>query len=404
MLHFGEIVRVAPARRGASRPWRRSMPRPFEDALIMLTPHAGGRSPRITRRHFSAATAAAALALRPAAARARLLANATIVGEGAHRFRVRHHFPQLPDTYTWQTTHGVAVDAAENLYVIHEGRKNLKDHPAIFVFDSSGKFIRGFGSEFQGGGHGIEVRKEGGDEFLYVCGYQGVKALAKMTLDGEIVWYRKAPMESGAYAPGEDVSTTPTWNRQGFLPTNFAFLDDGGFLLADGYGTFRIHRYDKDAKWVSSFGGPGDGKGTFNTPHGIWIDRRPAADGATREPTIVVCDRAHDTLQILGLDGTHKQTLAGFGLPANIDTWKNLLLVPELKACLTLLDEKNTVVARLGRAVERLGEVKNLRALPDKWRDGEFVHPHDACFTPTGDIFVAEWVATGRVTKLERLS
>jgi hypothetical protein len=32
------------------------------------------------------------------------------------------------------------------------------------------------------------------------------------------------------------------------------------------------------------------------------------------------------------------------------------------------------------------------------------VHPHDACFAPNGDIFVAEWVATGRITKLERVN
>ena len=312
---------------------------------------------------------------------------------------MHHHFPKLPDRFTWQTTHGVALDSAGHLYVIHQGEKKLKDHPSIFVFDSEGTFVRAFGSEFQGGGHGIEVRKEGNEEFLYVCGYQGVKAFVKMTLDGEIVWYRKAPMESGAYAAGEDISTTPTWNRQGFLPTNFAFLDDGGFLLADGYGSFTIHRFDKDAKWISRFGGPGDGKGTFNTPHGIWIDRR-----AGREPSIVVCDRAHDTLQILSMDGTYKETLTGFGLPANIDTWKNLMMVPELKACVTLLDENNKPVVRLGRAVERLGEVKDLRTKPDQWRDGEFVHPHDACFAPNGDIFVAEWVGTGRVSKLERIA
>jgi hypothetical protein len=355
---------------------------------------------RLSRRTFAGATVlTAAAAATPAFARARRLGAETIVGEGAHTFRVRHNFPQLPDRYTWQTTHNVAVDAAGNLYVIHEGRANQKDHPAIFVFDPAGTFIRAFASEFQGGGHGIEVRQEGSEEVLYVCGYQGVKSFAKLTPTGEIVWFRKAPMESGAYASGEDTSTKPSWNRQGFLPTNFAFLDDGGFLLADGYGTFKIHRFDKDAKWLGAFGGPGDGKGTFDTPHGLWIDRR---DG--REPTIVVCDRAHNTLQIFSLDGTYKETLTGFGLPANIDTWKNLMLVPELKACVTLLDEKNQVVARLGRAVERLDEIKDLRGQPDKWLDGQFVHPHDACFTPNGDIFVAEWVATGRISKLERVS
>jgi hypothetical protein len=355
---------------------------------------------RFSRRGFTvtAATALAAAA-GPAFARSRRLSAETIVGEGPHRYRVRHHFPQLPDRFTWQTTHGVALDAAGNLYVIHEGRNDQKDHPAIFVFDPAGKFVRAFGGQFQGGGHGIEVRKEADGEFLYVCGYQQVKSFAKLTLTGEIVWFRKAPMEAGGYAPGEDLSTTRNWSRQGFLPTNFAFLDDGGFLLTDGYGSYRIHRFDKHAKWLGCFGGAGEGRGTFAMPHGLWIDRRPG-----REPAIVVTDRAHNTLQLLALDGSHKETIAGFGLPANIDTLGGLMLVPELKACVTILDEKNEVVARLGRAVERLDEIKDLRTQPDKWLDGQFVHPHDACFSPMGDIFVAEWVPTGRVTKLEKIA
>ena len=77
-----------------------------------------------------------------------------------------------PIQFTWQTTHNVAVDKAGNVYVIHEGRSDQSDHPAIFVFDADGKYIRSFGKQFQGGGHGIEVRDEGGQEFLYVCAYQ----------------------------------------------------------------------------------------------------------------------------------------------------------------------------------------------------------------------------------------
>jgi len=363
----------------------------------------------LSRRVFTAAVAGSALtAATPARGRVRRVGGETILGEEGHSFRVKHHFPQLPDRFSWQTTHNVAVDSAGNLYVIHEGHKKQKDHPAIFVFDPAGKFMRAFGSEFQGGGHGIEVRREGTQDFLYVCGYQQVKAFAKLTPEGEIVWYRKAPMESGVYAEGENVSTSRNWSRQGFLPTNFAFLepdDPGGpgFLLADGYGSFRIHRYDTAAAWQSCFGGPGEGEGKFNTPHGLWIDRRPAADGSAREPRIVVTDRAHNTLQVFGIDGSYQATISGFGLPANIDTWKNLLVVPELKACVTLLNEAYEPIVQLGRAVERLDSIKNLRGQPQKWLDGEFVHPHDACFTPEGDLYVAEWVATGRVTKLERV-
>jgi len=58
------------------------------------------------------------------------------------------------------------------------------------------------------------------------------------------------------------------------------------------------------------------------------------------------------------------------------------------------------VVARLDAGRTKLDEDKDLRKNPDKWKDGEFIHPHDACFSNEGDIFVAEWVGSGRVSKL----
>ncbi len=323
-----------------------------------------------------------------------------IVGEGDYKFEVVHDWPALPKAFSWQTTHNVAVDKAGNLYVIHEGRAEQTDHPSIFVFDPDGKYIRSFGKQFQGGGHGIEVREEAGTEYLYVCAYQHLKTFAKLDLKGETVWQQYAPMQSGVYAADEDTKPTKVWGTNRFLPTNFAFLDDGGFLLADGYGSFYIHRYDKDAKWVSCFGGPGDGEGKFKTPHGIWVDNRKG-----RKPSIVVCDRANGTLQYFDMDGKYQETLKGYGLPANVDTWKNLLVVPELHARLTLLNEKNEVVARLGDDVARIKgkDGGKIRTQPEQWLPGKFVHPHDACFGRDGSIFVAEWVGTGRVSKLKRL-
>lgn len=361
------------------------------------------QGPRQSRRQFisTAAAGTAAVLGAPAVLTAKKAEGPLVLGEGDYKYEVVHEWPQLPDKFTWQTTHNVAVDKDQNLYVIHEGRADQSDHPSIFVFDVDGKYIRSFGNQFQGGGHGIEIRNEGGQDFLYVCAYQQVKSLAKLDTKGETVWQQYAPMEAGVYAPNEDTKRTGQWGRDRFMPTNFAFLDDGGFLLADGYGSFYIHRYDKDGKWQSCFGGPGAGEGKFDTPHGIWIDKR-----AGREPAIVVCDRAHHTLQYFTMDGKYQETLKGYGLPANAETWKNLLVVPELHARLTLLNEKNEVVARLGDDVGRItgpggGGIRGDR---NKWLDGKFVHPHDACFDADGNIFVAEWVGTGRVSKLKRLS
>lgn len=357
----------------------------------------------MSRREFltTAAAGTAAILGAPMVLTAKKTESRLVVGEGDHRYEVHHDWPQLPDRYTWQTTHNVAVDKAGCLYVIHEGRENLKDHPAIFVFDPDGKFMRAFGNQFQGGGHGIEIREENGQEFLYVCAYQALKTFAKLDLDGETVWQQYAPMDSGVYAPDEDKKPAKVWGRDRFLPTNFAFLEDGGFLLSDGYGSYYIHRYDKNGEWQSCFGGPGPGEGKFNTPHGIWMDNRPG-----RDASIVVCDRANHTLQRFTPAGEYLETLTGYGLPANVETWNNLLVVPELHARVTLLDEKNEVVARLGEDVARItGEGGNkVRGDASQWLPGKFVHPHDACFGHDGSIFVAEWVALGRVSKLRKVS
>lgn len=364
---------------------------------------SSARSGSISRRQFMARAAAgtAVIAGAPAVMTASKTDSTIIVGEGDYKYEIVHDWPQLPGQFTWQTTHNVAVDKAGNVYVIHEGRADQKEHPSIFVFDSEGKYIRSFGKQFQGGGHGIEIREEGGQEFLYVCAYQHLKTFAKMDLKGETVWQKYAPMESGVYAAAEDTRPTGAWGRDRFMPTNFAFLDDGGFLLADGYGAFYIHRYDKNGKWLSCFGGPGGGEGKFNTPHGIWVDRR-----AGRTPSIVVCDRANNTLQYFTMDGKYIETLKGYGLPANAESWKDLLVIPELHARLTLLNSKNEVVARLGDDAARVTgkEGGAIRGDRSKWLPGKFVHPHDACFGHDGSIFVAEWVGTGRVSKLKRLA
>lgn len=365
-----------------------------------------------SRRQFiqgTAAASAAALAA-PGIATAKKSDQAPIIGEGDHRYEVLHHWPQLPEQYSWQITHNVAIDSEGLLYVIHQGKYELKDHPSIFVFDPDGKYVRSFGTQFQGGGHGLDIRNEGGQDFLYVTAYLEQRSFAKLDTRGEEVWRKGAPMESGFYAEGEDkfprAQGDSPWDRDRFLPTNFAFLPDGEFFLADGYGAFRIHRYDAEANWISSFGEPGDATkrdGTFDTPHGIWIDDRGA------EPLVVITDRANDRLQWFTTDGEHYRTQNGFRLPANADTRGDMMLVPELVARLTLLDKENKVIAHLGTDSDRIladnkktGEF-TIRRDQSRWEPGKFIHPHDACFDADGNIFVVEWVAEGRVTKLRRL-
>lgn len=356
----------------------------------------------LPRRRFLQTAAIAACAA-PAIMTSKRTAAQDVVGDGQYHFRCQHAWPQLPDRFSWQTTHNVAVDPDNNLYVIHEGRANQVGHPSIFVFDPDGQFVRAFGEQFQGGGHGLEVNVENGTPYLYVAAYQQVKSIAKLSLTGELVWQKYAPVQSGLYAAGESSDPKRIWGRDRFMPTNFAFLPQGGFLVADGYGSYFVHRYDNEGNWLSSFGGPGGGPGEFNLPHGLWVDRRG------ENPEIVVADRAHNQLQVLSIDGEHKKSVEGFGLPANIDTYGDLMLVPELVARVSLLDRDHRTLITLGDDRERILADKEsskgftIRTDESRWQQGKFVHPHDACFDREGNIFVAEWVQTGRITKLTRV-
>lgn len=366
----------------------------------MTTP-SQQNSGSVSRRQFIKSAAAGSVILAaPSLAIGKKTDQKTIVGSGEYRYEIHHQHFELPAEFHWQTTHNAAVDSEGLVYVIHEGKAELKDHPAIFVFSPEGKLVRSFGSQFQGGGHGLEVHQEGREEFLYVTGYKHLKTFAKLTLKGETVWQKYAPMQAGVYADGEAKNPQNSWGRDRFLPTNFAFLPDGDFLLADGYGSFYMHRYSADGEWKSCFGGPGKGEGTFSTPHGIWVDNR------SKTPRIVVADRAHHTLQFFDLEGNYQETVTGFGLPANLDTYKDILLVPELVARVSLLGPDNQVVAQLGSDVDRISadSKKAIRRNEKQWLAGKFVHPHDACFDLNGNIIVPEWVSTGRVSFLKKIT
>ena len=313
-----------------------------------------------------------------------------IVGKGEFKYEVQHGWGELPDSVKWGDTHGVAIDAEGLIYIKHRFRPGAP-MDAIVVFDPAGKCVRSFGKEYHGGGHGIDIRKEGGEEFLYLSDVKN-REFSKTSLTGEVVWKFGYPQEPDVYK-----------SKKQFNPTNIAFAPDGGFYVADGYGSSYIHQYDKNAKWVRTWGGVGSEPGKMKTPHGLWLD-----DRAGREPSLVVADRANARLQYFSLDGKHLGFVGEMSFPADIDIQGEILLVPDLHARITLLDKDNKVIDHLGYNAEWTKKVTAkgfpVRQDPKLWEPGRFVHPHDACFDRDGNIFVAEWVPTGRVSKLRKVS
>jgi hypothetical protein len=121
---------------------------------------------------------------------------------------------------------------------------------------------------------------------------------------------------------------------------------------------------------------------------------------------LVVADRANARLQYFTLDGKHIGFVNDLLFPAHFDIRGEVLLVPDLHARVSLFDRDNKPIVHLGDDAEWIAEVKKLqiRNDPSKWQPGKFVHPHDACYDRDGNIFVVEWVQTGRVTLLRHVA
>ena len=144
--------------------------------------------------------------------------------------------------------------------------------------------------------------------------------------------------------------------------------------------------------------------GQFQTPHGIWLDNRPG-----HEPALVVADRANARLQYFSLDGNpqaDKMINGMVSFPAHFDTRGKELLVPDLHARVTILDKDNKLITHLGYDADWTKQALQgfqMRLHPERWEAGRFVHPHDACFDKSGNIFVVEWVMAGRVSFLRHV-
>lgn len=306
--------------------------------------------------------------------------KADVMGTGEHRYELVGGWGKLPEGKSFGYTHGLAEDSRGRIYVHNQSPD------AVAVFDPGGTFITSWGNEFAAGAHGMQLRKEGPAEYLYLADIAR-HTVVKTTLDGEVVWTKAHPQESGVYEKPE-----------AYTPTNVAFAPNGDFYVADGYGQSYIHHYNLQGEYLRTWGGKGSEPGKMSCPHGIWVDTRGM------EPVIVVADRANIRLQYFTLDGRH----IGFVTdelrhPCHFDQRGSDLLIPDLFGRVTIFDKNNKLITHLGDTpgVEKLPGYPNL---PHEQRvPGKFISPHAAIWDRQGNIYVAEWINDGRVTKLRRV-
>ncbi|MEO6710733.1 MAG: 6-bladed beta-propeller [Planctomycetota bacterium] len=301
-----------------------------------------------------------------------------IVGKDAQRFRWLGDWARVPEGAALGNTHGaIVIDAAGLVYV------NTDTESAVMVFKPDGTFVKAWGKEFKGGTHGMLIHGPP-DKQEMILAHTSRHEVVGTTLDGNVLWTIPWPQESGVYASAGE-----------YAPTAVALAPDGRLFVADGYGKSWVHIYDKDRKYLSSFGGPGTEPGKFQTPHGLWIDtvHQPAR--------LIVADRANHRLQIFDLDAKLVSVVDhDLRLPCGFSQHKDLFAVADLGGRVTLFDKDFKLIEQLCDQPDESLRAQNGVAR-ERFKRGEFISPHSVRFDADGNLYVMDWVSTGRVTKLE---
>ena len=171
-------------------------------------------------------------------------------------FEVDPTWPRVPPKWKLGDPSSIAIDASDNVWVLHRPRTLKPDQaamaaPPIMVFDAAGNFIKAWGGAGQGyewpeREHGIHIDHKG---YVWVGGNNcaaralpGLKAvnddqLIKFTQDGKPVLQIGRSSRSKGNADTLNLSQpADVW----VLPkTNEAFV-------ADGYGNHRVAVFDAD--------------------------------------------------------------------------------------------------------------------------------------------------------------
>src|SRR5688572_24825992 len=277
---------------------------------------------------------------------------------------------------------GVAVSSPGEVYV------SVQDPTAgLQVYASDGKFLRNVPnapSDF----HGFVIRKQADGEFIYGATMRG-QTVVKMRLDGGIV------MTIGSSSIPDQFKVTNARSGQlALLLTGLDVAPNGDIYVTDGYASDFIHRFDRNGKYLSSFGGKA-APYSFNTLHKLAIDTR-------FEPArLIAVDRANNRVVHMTLTGEFLGVVAtDLLLPAAIVISGDYAVIGELNGRVTLLDKTGAVAARVGANTEQ-GTGTN-KIPPAQWKTGLVLSPHGVAINDRGDLFVAEFNSFGRVHRFNR--
>jgi DNA-binding beta-propeller fold protein YncE len=281
---------------------------------------------------------------------------------------------QLPVGVYFGEVGGVATNSKGDIFVYTSG-----GHPSItigtarpfahggarlFQFDRTGKFIQEVGKNTYGFMVPAQVRVDPSDNLWVVDEFTNMVMKFDTRGDVAMLLGRKAESENVPSRGGRGDGAgqqTDLFNR----PSDVAWDAAGNIFVADGSGNARIAKFDKDGKFVKSWGKKGTASGEFANVLSIAVD----AQG-----NVYAADGGNKRIQVFDNNGTFKTAFTNVGNAQALCMTKGpiqLLYVSNSNPSTDIdvageiykMRLDGTILGKFGRAGKRLKEFGTVNAI-----------------------------------------
>lgn len=334
---------------------------------------------RSTRLAFTLVFAGALVALAGSLSGGSLVAQQKEIS-----FESAGDFLKLPADLHLGEVAGVATTATGNLWVYFQGggpnatigasRVYINGGARLLEFDRTGKFLREIGTSENDRPYAFlfaqGVRVDAQNNVWIVD--RASRMVVKFDQSGKVLLTLGRRLEaigelgsSGVFgrASGPPGSGVPGDNFN--QPLDVAWDAAGNIFIPDGYGNARVAKFDKNGKFIKSWGATGAGPGQFNIPHSVAVDTRG---------NVYVADMGNQRIQVFDNDGTFKTEIKNVGAPRAIcispgaqqylySSNSNPTEDPFLNGEIYKMQLDGTVVGRIGRAGKQFKEFGMVNAI-----------------------------------------
>jgi sugar lactone lactonase YvrE len=252
-------------------------------------------------------------------ARTSLLATAGLVLAGGSEivgqpnpYSTVENWGRLPAGRTWGSTSAVDVAPDGHIWVAERCGANTcagSDLAPVLEFDADGKLLRSFGAGLMIFPHGFHVDRAGN---VWVTDAQGKDGKGHQV-------FKFSPQGKLLMTLGK-AGVAGTANDEFNQPSDVVVAPNGDIFVADGHdagSNMRIVKFNKDGKFIKTWGKPGTAPGEFDVPHALAFDSKGR---------LFVADRANNRLQIFDQEGKYIEEWKQFSRLSGIYIDRNDIL------------------------------------------------------------------------------